>query len=238
MLFSRRKLEAAVVDARAEARRQLELQAELKASGSCAGMPSLIKTSIIGYQLLWILGGLLLVAEGSAHLVHAPPPVVSLLDTKLALQGVLLGVPGALLVSRLERWRSEAALAPSVRSSAIAPTLNFVFLPVSLFFPLFAESALSVLEEKPAMTAAVLVGGALVGSAWTHGLLQVAWGAFLHDAAQQLAATPTLDVGREGLKWVEDSPLVALSQFASAAAPLAAAAAAAAQLVENAVYPV
>ena len=88
MLFSRRKLEAAVVEARAEARRQLELQAELKASGSCAGMPSLIKTSIIGYQLLWILGGLLLVAEGSAHLVHAPPPVVSLLDTKLALQGV------------------------------------------------------------------------------------------------------------------------------------------------------
>ena len=68
-------------------------------------------------------------------------------------------------------------------------------------------------------------------------LLQVAWGAFLHDAAQQLAATPTLDVGREGLKWVEDSPLVALSQFASAAAPLAAAAAVA-QLVENAVYPV
>jgi hypothetical protein len=30
-----------------------------------------------------------------------------------------------------------------------------------------------VIEEQPVWTAASLVGGTLVGSAWTHGLLQV-----------------------------------------------------------------
>ena len=197
LVFSRRKMEATLAEARAEACRELEQQAEQKASGSCASMPSLIKQSIVGYQLAWILGSLLLFAEASAHLVHAPPPVLSLLDPHLALDGVLVGVPGAVLVSRLERWRSDAAPAASLSGTPGAarvgrrqnlaevavPTLLLVFLPLRPFFPLFVEtSGKQVVEEEPAIAAASLVGGALVGSAWTHGLLQVGWGASLNDA--------------------------------------------------------
>ena len=120
LLFSRRKMESVLAEARCEAFQQVEQQAEQKTSGSCASMPSLLKQSIVGYQLTWVLGSLLLVAEVSAHIVHTPPPVLSLLDPHLALDGVLAGIPGALLVSRFERWRSDAP-SPSGRPHGTSP---------------------------------------------------------------------------------------------------------------------
>ena len=179
--FSRRKIEAALAEARYGVIQQLEDQADQKNSGSCASMPSLMKQSIVGYQLAWTLGALLLVAEVSAHLAHVPPPVVSLLDPQLALNGVLVGIPSAVVVSRLERWRSDASspASPSGSSGPAAPadrrqsqspagltyvparltqyatpTLQLVFLPVRPFFPLFAEvSGKQVAAPSPAMAA-------------------------------------------------------------------------------------
>ena len=176
--FSRRKIEAALAEARYGVIQQLEDQADQKNSGSCASMPSLMKQSIVGYQLAWTLGALLLVAEVSAHLAHVPPPVVSLLDPQLALNGVLVGIPSAVVVSRLERWRSDASspASPSGSSGPAAPadrrqsqspagltyvparltqyatpTLQLVFLPVRPFFPLFAEvSGKQVAAPSPA----------------------------------------------------------------------------------------
>ena len=194
-------MEATLAEARYEVSRQLEAQADQKSSGACESMPTLLKQSIVGYQLVWTLGALLLASEIFARLAHVPPPVVSLLDAQLVLNGVLVGLPSAVLVSRLERWRLDAAAAvsapPSGSSAApprltqfATPTLQLVFLPVRPFFPLFAEtSGTQVIEQQPAMTATTLLGGTLVGSAWTHGLLQVGWKAFLANAALQLAGS-------------------------------------------------
>ena len=199
--FSRRKMEATLAEARYEVSRQLEAQADQKSSGACEIMPTLLKQSIVGYQLVWTLGALLLASEIFARLAHVPPPVVSLLDAQLVLNGVLVGLPSAVLVSRLERWRLDGAAAVSAPPSSSSatpprltqfatPTLQLVFLPVRPFFPLFAEtSGTQVIEQQPAMTATTLLGGTLVGSAWTHGLLQVGWKAFLANAALQLAGT-------------------------------------------------
>ena len=199
--FSRRKMEATLAEARYEVSRQLEAQADQKSSGACEIMPTLLKQSIVGYQLVWTLGALLLASEIFARLAHVPPPVVSLLDAQLVLNGVLVGLPSAVLVSRLERWRLDGAAAVSAPPSSSSatpprltqfatPTLQLVFLPVRPFFPLFVEtSGTEVIEQQPAMTATTLLGGTLVGSAWTHGLLQVGWKAFLANAALQLAGT-------------------------------------------------
>jgi len=263
-------MEATLAEARYEVSRELEEQAEQKSSGSCPTMPSLMKQYIVGYQLAWTLGSLLLFAEVFAHLAHVPPPVVSLLDPRLALNGVLVGIPSAVIVSRLERWRSDAssAASPSGSSAALAdrrqipagvtyvparltqfatPTLQLVFLPVRPFYPFFAEtSGKQVIEQQPAMFAASLVGGTLVGSAWTHGLLQASWGAFLDDAALRLVGAGGLAAGDLGGAGdvsggaaafgadvmgalagseaiIYQYPLLALSHFVSAAAPLAAA---------------
>ena len=58
-----------------------------------------------------------------------------------------------------------------------------------------------VIEQQPSMFAASLVGGTLVGSAWTHGLLQVGWGALLDDAVprpvRQSAREKALESPRE-----------------------------------------
>ena len=177
LVFSRRKMEATLAEARYEVSRELEEQADQKSSGSCATMPSLMKQYIVGYQLAWTLGSLLLFAEVFAHLAHVPPPVVSLLDPRLALNGVLVGIPSAVIVSRLERWRSDAssAASPSGSSAALAdrrqipagvtyvparltqfatPTLQLVFLPVRPFYPFFAEtSGKQVIAQQPAMAA-------------------------------------------------------------------------------------
>ena len=177
LVFSRRKMEATLAEARYEVSRELEEQAEQKSSGSCPTMPSLMKQYIVGYQLAWTLGSLLLFAEVFAHLAHVPPPVVSLLDPRLALNGVLVGIPSAVIVSRLERWRSDAssAASPSGSSAALAdrrqipagvtyvparltqfatPTLQLVFLPVRPFYPFFAEtSGKQVIAQQPAMAA-------------------------------------------------------------------------------------
>ena len=154
LVFSWRKMEATLAEARYEVSKQLEEQADQISSGSCLSMPSLVKQSIVGYQLAWILGSLLLIAEAGAHLVHLPPPVASLLDPHLALDGILVGIPSAVLVSRLERWRSgsnadradrrqslaEVCYLPRLAEFA-APTLQLAFLPVRPFFPLFAETS-------------------------------------------------------------------------------------------------
>ena len=63
-----------------------------------------------------------------------------------------------------------------------------------------------VIEQQPSMFAASLVGGTLVGSAWTHGLLQVGWGALLDDAVPR----PVRQSAREGrLVARETNPRVA-----------------------------
>ena len=154
LVFSRRKMEATLAEARYEVSKQLEEQADQISSGSCLSMPSLVKQSIVGYQLAWILGSLLLIAEAGAHLVHLPPPVASLLDPHLALDGILVGIPSAVLVSRLERWRSGSNADRADRRQSLAevrylprlaefaaPTLQLAFLPVRPFFPLFAETS-------------------------------------------------------------------------------------------------
>ena len=248
--FSRRKMEATLAEARYEVSRQLEAQADRKSSGACEIMPTLLKQSIVGYQLVWTLGALLLASEIFARLAHVPPPVVSLLDAQLVLNGVLVGLPSAVLVSRLERWRLDGAAAVSAPPSSSSatpprltqfatPTLQLVFLPVRPFFPLFVEtSGTEVIEQQPAMTATTLLGGTLVGSAWTHGLLQVGWKAILANAALQLAGTSAdLAEGAQavtafgedvmaalaGSDAVWQHPLVPLSHFVTAAAPIAAA---------------
>ena len=120
-------MEATLAEARYEVSRQLEAQADQKSSGACESMPTLLKQSIVGYQLAWTLGSLLLFAEVFARLAHVPPPVVSLLDMQLVLSGVLVGLPSAVLVSRLERWRLDAAAAvsaPPSGSSAAPPSAS------------------------------------------------------------------------------------------------------------------
>jgi len=215
-MFVQRALQQCASQARYEVERQEQELLEVKAFGGCLNMPTWLVATIITYVLALSLTAMLVMAEGSAHLINAPPPVVSLMDARLAAQGALVGVPGALLVSKLERWRSAACVEADNSAQLLQAAVQLGMLPVSCLFPGFGARALPMVEVTPFISAAALVGGAVSSSAWMYGVIQVGYGSCLRDAALLLQ-----DVATESPASVS-TPMVALCHFASEMAPVSA----------------
>jgi len=117
--FAKATLQAALRRAHVAAASDHDVESIERLSGP---MMTMGFPTFINYQLGLSMAVALFVAEYAAHLIGAPPPVVSLVaNPETTVAGTLLGIPAALAVSQLERWRAAASVGAAPMVSILRP---------------------------------------------------------------------------------------------------------------------
>lgn len=150
------------------------------------------------YMLILHFCASVLLADTMAHYMQLSQPLAGLLDWKTTLCGFGWGVPGAIAISRIERWRSAASCTGGSSKSlsaggssipAVTQPALLGLVPLSSYSEMLSDdngvgertASAMVRHASPMAQASLLVCGTLASSIWTHAVVQSSMGAGFNE---------------------------------------------------------
>jgi len=141
------------------------------------------------YMLILHFCASVLLADTLAHYMQLSQPLAGLLEWKTTLCGFGWGVPGAIAISRIERWRSAASCTGGSSIPAVTQPALLGLVPLSSYSEMLSDdngvgertASAMVRHASPMAQASLLVCGTLASSIWTHAVVQSSMGAGFNE---------------------------------------------------------